>query len=199
MPDEKFSRVFYYGCSMTRVFTPGDILFCEPVSFDAVEPGDIICIERHDGSRQIVHRVVRRVASPPALITRGDNRDTDDAPVASDCTLLRVVLVSRKNAPSTVREPVSHGKDGLLQFRRNQHRMKLKSSFCAVMRHFWFLAFWRKKLCVDPVPFRGQLWFFDGARPVARFLDGRISYPSLKDKLLYQVVLPPSLSSPEKD
>ena len=65
----------YYGCSMYRVFTPGEKLFLSEVEFDSLQAGDIIAI-RKPGEKQYVHRVIEKNAQ--YAVTMGDNNPTAD-------------------------------------------------------------------------------------------------------------------------
>jgi len=82
------------GSSMRPAIEDGDLITVGPVGEDAIRPGDVILYRR--GRRPIAHRVQRVVVDADgavAVVARGDGKAADDAPVALDQVLGRVVAV----------------------------------------------------------------------------------------------------------
>jgi signal peptidase I len=70
---------FYRGRSMGGTFRLGDRLIIRPVSWNEIQPGDVIVFtdaNHRDGTDEIVHRVVR--VTGDGLFTRGDNNPACD-------------------------------------------------------------------------------------------------------------------------
>jgi phage repressor protein C with HTH and peptisase S24 domain len=79
-----------HGWSMAPSLRHGDWLKVAPLS-DVPETGELVTFQR--GERLVVHRLVRVEGSQ--VITRGDAVATDDAPIALEDLLGRVVEVRR--------------------------------------------------------------------------------------------------------
>ena len=87
---------------MRPAIEDGDLITVGPVGEDAIRPGDVILYRR--GRRPIAHRVQRVVVDADgavAVVARGDGKAADDAPIALEQVLGRVVAVESR--PGTVR------------------------------------------------------------------------------------------------
>ena len=135
MPGENWR--IYRGSSMLGVFIPGDLLRGEKLTAAQVEVGDIIAFDTPRGS-VTVHRVIARTKDGK-LRTMGDNNPRPDvAPVDSDAQVLRIL--EEKLRDGTI-VPVSHGKTGMAEFRRNRIRRWFQSEIpryaAGLCRRLW--------------------------------------------------------------
>ena len=78
------------GDSMYPTLRDGDALTVLPVHVDDLRRGDIVLTQ--DGTRVTAHRI-RSLGA--AIVTRGDNSDEDDAPLAPSQVLGKVVAADR--------------------------------------------------------------------------------------------------------
>ena len=88
-----FQPVVVSGPSMNPTLEVGDMVVIQEASPDEVEVGDIIRFRQ--GGFQVIHRVVaiEDGGSQPIFMTRGDNNNTNDAPVLAANLEGKVVLV----------------------------------------------------------------------------------------------------------
>ena len=82
---------------MLPTIWPGDLLTIESVSFERIEPGDVVLFEREE--RFFIHRVMRKCgageSAGPSLVTRGDSMPVPDSPVWPTELLGRIISVKR--------------------------------------------------------------------------------------------------------
>ena len=181
-PDE--NRRIYRGESMLRVFVPGDLMRVEKLTAAQVEVGDIIAFDTPRGT-VTVHRVIARLEDG-SLRTMGDNNPAPDfAPVKPDATVMRVVSVRRSDGRE---EPVSRGKAGLAEFRRNRRRRwwtgELPRYMAGVCRRLWPF----KRRLKAPVRFGRDEVFYAGDVPVARRdAAGRVRWASPWYRVIYKI------------
>ncbi len=113
----------YYGNSMRRVFTPGDLLVCREIPFDDFQPGDIAAFFPPDqGKSGIVHRIIAR--DRDCLTTMGDNNPCPDRHRVTPDDTPRLVIARRLSGGRQL--PVTRGRDGLRQFRINRIRRAVR-------------------------------------------------------------------------
>ena len=113
---------FYHGRSMQRVFRDGDILLTEEIAGSSAKPGDVIIFQGAAG-KMIVHRVIRRDGE--MLTTMGDNNSVPDSdPVDASGSLQLVNGYIR----SSRRRSISRGRAGIMVFRWNRLRRKLRAA-----------------------------------------------------------------------
>jgi len=181
-PEE--NRRIYRGESMLRVFVPGDILQVEKIAAAQAEPGDIIAFDTPRGS-VTVHRVIAR-DKDGGLVTMGDNNPVPDfSPVDPGAAVLRVVEVRRGDGRE---EPVTRGKAGMAEFRRNRRRRwwtgELPRYMAGVCRRLWPF----KKTLRAPVRFGTEEVFYVNATPVARrSADGQVRWNSPWYRVIYKI------------
>jgi hypothetical protein len=87
------------GCSMRPAIKDGDLITVAPLGEGAIRPGEVILYRRD--RRPIAHRVQRVIVDAEggvAVVARGDAKAADDAPVALEQVLGRVVAVERRRA-----------------------------------------------------------------------------------------------------
>ena len=88
--------------SMFPWFRSGDLVFIRRCDFERVRAGDVVLFE-HDGEL-LLHRVIRRIRNAGAaaadagtlLVTKGDARDGEDAPVSVREFLGRAIRIHRR-------------------------------------------------------------------------------------------------------
>ncbi len=88
--------------SMFPWFRSGDLVFIRRCDFERVCAGDVVLFE-HDGEL-LLHRVIRRIRNVGAaaadvatvLVTKGDARDGEDAPVSASEFLGRAIRIHRR-------------------------------------------------------------------------------------------------------
>jgi signal peptidase I len=88
--------------SMFPWFRSGDLVFIRRCDFERVRVGDVVLFE-HDGEL-LLHRVIRRIRNAGAaaadagtlLVTKGDARDGEDAPVSAREFLGRAIRIHRR-------------------------------------------------------------------------------------------------------
>ena len=182
-PDE--NRRIYRGESMLRVFIPGDLLQVEKLKAAQVDLGDIIAFDTARGS-VTVHRVIARLKDGN-LRTMGDNNPCPDIdPVAPDATVMRVLAVRRNDGRE---EPVSRGKAGLKEFRRNRRRRWWSSEIprylAGVCRRLWLF----KRRLGAPVRFgEEEVFYIRRDTPVARRdAAGRVRWASPWYRVIYKI------------
>lgn len=182
---EKFNA-FYYGMSMHRVFTPGDILRCERIAFEDIRPGDIIYMDQRDGTRAYVHRAYQ--VYPDKIITFGDNRDTPDVrPLTKQCLFAIVRTVNQKNAPADSPDiPVPGGEEGLRIFRRHQRTRNIRKKILVLGRPILNIAFWRIPV-TETAEFNGDTWFYYKSKPIGKKYRDNVSYLHWYYKLIYKI------------
>jgi hypothetical protein len=89
-------RINYLGPSMNPTLKGGDVLSVAPYGRGCIQAGDIIAFYPPQGTRVLVHRVVR--LGPEGVYTRGDdNRENDPWVLHPDQIIGRVVSLQRKN------------------------------------------------------------------------------------------------------
>lgn len=179
------NRRIYRGSSMLRVFVPGDILLGEKLAASQVEVGDIIAF---DTPRETVtvHRAIARTKDGQ-LRTMGDNNPCPDfAPVAPETEVLRILEVRRSDGRL---EPVTRGKSGMAEFRRNRRsrwfRSELPRYAAGVCRRLWPF----KRRLSDPVRFgKDEVFYIRRDTPVARrTADGQIHWYSPWYRVIYRI------------
>jgi signal peptidase I len=85
--------------SMFPWFRSGDLIFVRRCDFEGVSAGDVVLFEQ-DGEL-LLHRVIRRTSNEVAggtkspLVTKGDARNREDAPVSAKQFLGRAIRVHR--------------------------------------------------------------------------------------------------------
>ena len=179
------NRRIYRGSSMLRVFRPGDILMGEKLTAAQVEVGDIIAFDTPRGT-VTVHRAIARYKDGK-LRTMGDNNPGPDfAPIAPDTTVLRILEVQRTDG---VVEPVSRGKAGMAEFRRNRRSRWFQSELAryaaGVCRRLWPF----KRQLSDPVRFGAdEVFYIRRDTPAARRdADGKIHWYSPWYRVIYRI------------
>ena len=181
-PDE--TRRIYRGESMLGVFVPGDLLRVEKLTAAQVEVGDIIVFDSPRGG-VTVHRAIERTKDG-GLRTMGDNNPAPDINlVAPDAVIFRVVEVRRGDGGTA---PVSGGRTGMAEFRRNRRRRwfrrELPRYASGICRRLWPF----KKTLPAPVRFGGEEVFYVRGTPVAqRSADGRVRWFSPWYRVIYRI------------
>ena len=182
------TRRIYRGSSMFRVFLPGDLLRGEKLTAAQVEVGDIIAFDTPRGT-ETVHRVIGRTREG-GLRTMGDNNPCPDcAPVAPEAQVLRIVAVLRNDGRE---EPVSCGKIGMAEFRRNRRRRwwtsELPRCMAGVCRRLWPF----KRRLSAPVRFGDEeVFYIRRDTPVARRdAAGRVHWASPWYRVIYRIDRP---------
>jgi signal peptidase I len=91
------------GTSMEPAISDGDLITVAPVLPGDIEPGDVVYYTC--GRRTVAHRVVDIRSSPAGLtfIVRGDAKMGDDAPIAAEHVLGKVIAVERSPRPRSWR------------------------------------------------------------------------------------------------
>jgi len=92
------------GTSMMPTIQDGDAVTVSPVDRGGIEPGEIVLYRRV--GRPIAHRVAQirtSAAGGVVIVARGDGKAGDDAPVAAEEILGKVVSIERQAAGSTAR------------------------------------------------------------------------------------------------
>ena len=144
-------HAFYTGNSMRGMFVTGERLDLEPVAFDSLRVGDVIAV--FDRTPYYVHRVVE--IAPDRAVTMGDNNPRPDAaPVTHNSYFRRVVRAH--GLDGSVRD-VHGGEAGMLRFRRQQRRLRLRACVSALLIPFKSLKFLR-------IPARTETRFRNGTR-----------------------------------
>ena len=93
------------GGSMRSTLAEGDRLWISPVSFDGLQPGDVVAF--HSGGKVMAHRVVRRCGD--GLQTQGDGNWRPDAALLKPDQLIGMVIERERRG---VRTPVKGGVGG---------------------------------------------------------------------------------------
>jgi signal peptidase I len=81
-------------------FRSGDLVFVRRCDFERVCAGDVILFEQK--GELVLHRVIRRIPNAAAeragtlLVTKGDARDEEDAPVSAKQFLARAIRIHRR-------------------------------------------------------------------------------------------------------
>jgi len=120
----------YTGASMLGVFTPGDDIAAEPVSFDSVEAGDVILFaDPAAPKKRLVHRVI--AATPEGLHTQGDNNARPDPSILPPGTPL-LLAVARRNGSGEF--PITRGDAGWREFKRNRRRVRRRMLLRRLLR-----------------------------------------------------------------
>lgn len=144
-------HAFYTGNSMRGMFITGERLSLEPASFDSLRVGDIVAV--FDRTPYYVHRVVE--IAPDRIVTMGDNNPRPDAaPVTPLSHIKRVVRAH--GLDGSVRD-VPGGEAGMLRFRRQQRRRRLRACVSALLIPF-------KPLKLLRIPARTETRFRNGTR-----------------------------------
>jgi signal peptidase I len=86
-------RLGVMGWSMLPSIWPGDTLFFERMTGEAVAEGDIVLYRRD--SRFIIHRVLGKTAEDSMILTRGDALSQSDPLVKNHDVLGKVVFIVR--------------------------------------------------------------------------------------------------------
>ena len=172
----------YYGCSMYRVFTPGEKLFLSEVEFDSLQAGDIIAI-RKPGEKQYVHRVIEKTAQ--YAVTMGDNNPTADLlhVTAQDIFFL---VVSAENNQGKVRK-ISGGAAGMKEFYAHRRRRWLRLLCRKILFKSEKLLFWRITVR-ESKQFGDEICYYWKSHAVGRkTADGRNAYASWRDFLRFRL------------
>lgn len=88
------------GGGMFPWFRSGDLVFVRRCPFDAVSKGDVVLFEC--GGELLLHRVIRKLKTAASgeagtlLVTKGDARDGEDAPVSPREFLGRAIRIHRR-------------------------------------------------------------------------------------------------------
>ena len=182
-PDENWR--IYRGESMLRVFVPGDMLRGEKLTAAQVEIGDIIAFDTPRGIIT-VHRVIARTKDGK-LRTMGDNNPCPDfAPVDPGAEVLRILEVRRSDGKV---EPVSRGKNGMAEFRRNRRQRWFRSELpryaAGICRRLWPF----KRRLEAPVRFGNEeVFYIRRDTPVARRdTAGRVRWYSPWYRVIYKI------------
>lgn len=183
-PPDGDSKI-YRGDSMRRVFRPGDLLRGEWLTAAQAEIGDIIAFDSVRGG-VTVHRVIARTRDGK-LRTMGDNNPCPDfTPVEPDAQVLRIVAVGGGDSEE---RPVSGGKTGMAEFRRNRRRRWFQSELprclAGVCRRLWPF----KRRLSDPVRFgKDEVFYVRRDTPVARRdAAGKIHWASPWYRVIYRI------------
>lgn len=81
-------------------FRSGDLVFVRRCHFEAVSEGDVVLFEY--GGELLLHRVIRKIKTAASggagtlLVTKGDARDGEDAPVSASEFLGRAIRIHRR-------------------------------------------------------------------------------------------------------
>lgn len=179
--DEPSPLPIYCGNSMRSVFTNGEQLELEPVSFEMLREGDIVVIM--GTSRQYVHRVIR--ITPESAVTMGDdNAMPDRMPLTSKSEFMRVRAAISSNGRSRV---IPGGATGMLLFQRHQRWRRRRIFLGGIWCRLEPWAFWR-------IPARTQyrfgpdVCFYFRGMPIAhRSAKGRLKYFTPVKQLFFRV------------
>lgn len=133
MPELPKNSALYYGNSMFRVFTPGDLLFYREIPFAEFRKGDIVAFYPPDCRKSgIVHRVISRTAD--SLTTMGDNNPAPDKNPVTIADSPKLVI-SRSLSGGIIRK-VSRGRTGMFLFYCHRSRRFLR---CVASRIYHFI------------------------------------------------------------
>ena len=172
----------YYGCSMYRVFTPGEKLFLSEVEFDSLQAGDIIAI-RKPGEKQYVHRVIEKNAQ--YAVTMGDNNPAPDLLHITRQDVFFLV-VSAENNQGKVRK-ISGGAAGMKDFYAHRRRRWLRLLCRKILFKSEKLLFWRITVR-ESKQFGDEICYYWKSHAVGRkTADGRKAYASWRDFLRFRL------------
>lgn len=175
--------VFYYGRSMYRVFSDGDVLTTSPVSFENIRKGDILVFTPPDGKKQVVHRVCG--ISAGGITTVGDNNSRpDDWLLPPDGEYLLVTGVSGRNGKFC---PVRRGRAGMMEFYRNRFRRRMRMLAAKAAKVPPEKIFFRKKL--DECHRFGDdvFYYYRGRAVICRKVSGKVIYMKPLDRFFFKI------------
>ena len=175
--------VFYYGKSMYRVFSDGDVLETSPVDFADIRKGDILVFTPPGREKQVVHRVCRIFGD--GVSTIGDNNSSPDKwilPPGGEYLL--VTGVSGRNGKA---RPVSRGRAGMAGFywHRLCRRIRLLAAKAAGLPLEKF--FFRKGLSEYHRFGEDVYYYYRDRAVVCRKSSGRVIYMKPLDRFFFKI------------
>ena len=176
-------RVEIRGMSMYRVLTPGERLEVQEIAPEQLVCGDVAVVT-FQNRQNIVHRVIR--VSDDELQTMGDNTTQADSPVKFNGDHRFFLVTGAINSRGELRK-ILNGEAGMMQFRRNQRKMKIHRFFTRIFWSFESLFFWRRtagELCKFG---KDEVFYYRNIPVARRNPDGRILYLKWTRRLLYKV------------
>ena len=176
-------RVEIRGMSMYRVLTPGERLEVQEIAPEQLVCGDVAVVT-HQDRQNIVHRVIR--VSDDELQTMGDNTAQADPPVKFNGNHRFFLVTGAINSRGEFRK-IINGEAGMMQFRRNQRKMKIRRFFGRILWAFESLFFWRRtagELCKFG---KEEVYYYKNIPVARRNQDGRIIYLKWTRRLWYKV------------
>lgn len=179
--DEPSPLPIYYGNSMRSVFTNGERLELESVSFEMLREGDIVVVV--GTSRQYVHRVIR-ITSESAVTMGDDNAVPDRMPLTAKSEFMRVRAATSSNGRSRI---IPGGTAGMRLFQCHQKWRRRCVSLGAIWRRLEPWAFWRIPARTQ-YQFGPEVCFYFHGMPVARrSVEGRLIYFNSAKRLFFRV------------
>lgn len=172
----------YYGNSMYRVFTTGERLVLENISFDELLAGDIITV-KVPGKRLYVHRVIEK--SVDRAVTMGDNNNEPDEYVVTAESDFQLVIAAL--TPEGSQRAISRGKHGLREFFSHRRLRKVHFLIRKILFKCEKLLFWRKLVSDKKIFGRETCYFWKNKAIARRTSDGKVIYGSWVDFLRFQV------------
>lgn len=179
---EKPDRAVYAGDSMRGAFVPGEMLVLAETGFETLRTGDVVAM--FIKTPYVVHRIVEKKAR--YAVTMGDNNDCPDVRKLNPDDAFR--LVTGAVSPDGITRAVEGGEAGMLQFRRQQRKRKMRRVAGWLVRPLKPLKFLR-------IPARSETRFRDGTVqwscgeiPVAaRGPSGHMRYLHWSKRLFFRV------------
>ena len=180
-PDTQNEAV-YTGDSMRGSFVPGETLILAETAFDTLQTGDIVAI--FERMPYYVHRIVEKNAE--YAVTMGDNNDRPDAARLTPDSRFRLVI--RAKSLNGMEREISEGEAGMVQFRRQQRKRKLRRFAALMIRPFKPLKFLRIPANRETKFRDGTVqWSFAGIPVAARSPAGKTVYLHWSKRLFFRI------------
>lgn len=179
---ETRSEAVYTGNSMRGAFVPGETLILAETAFETLQTGDVVAI--FERTPYYVHRIVEKNAD--RAVTMGDNNDRPDPlPLTPDSRFK--LAVRTKSLNGTERE-IAGGEAGMEQFRRQQHKRKLRRFAGLLIAPFKPLKFLRLPANTETKFRDGTVqWSFASIPVAARTPAGKTVYLHWSKRLFFRL------------